>query len=170
MRYNRDSKMPTGDHNFSSFFVQSLSLSLSSSVPLSIGCVLKRSPSISMCIRWLLRIVSFSMHHEIRCSSFSLSAMNPWPDDVFFRPTIWCRYPKRAAHEFADPQYIQFWVTNYGFGIWRKLQSSDRNRNNIHNIQTIQNASNQCLLITIFLFRLLQFNYKSNTNKLVGQT
>lgn len=88
----------------------------------------------------------------------------------FFWPTIWCRYPKRAAHEFADPQYIQFWVTNYGFGIWRKLQSSDRNRNNIHNIQTIQNASNQCLLITIFLFRLLQFNYKSNTNKLVGQT
>lgn len=104
-------------HGRSQFFLIfcSVALALSSSVPLSIGCVLKRSPSISMCIRWLLRIVSFSMHHEIRCSSFSLSAMNPWPDDVFFRPTIWCRYPKRAAHEFADPQYILFWTTDLVF-------------------------------------------------------
>lgn len=104
-----------GRSQFFLIFFQSLSLSLSSSVPLSIGCVLKRSPSISMCIRWLLRIVPFFMHHEIRCSSFSLSAMNPWPDDVFFRPTIWCRYPKRAAHEFADPQYILFWTTDLVF-------------------------------------------------------
>lgn len=33
----------------------------------------------------------------------------------FFWPTIWCRYPKRAAHEFADPQYILFWTTDLVF-------------------------------------------------------
>lgn len=88
----------------------------------------------------------------------------------------WCFFSTNNLMSLSEARSARirrptiYTVLNYGFGIWRKLQSSDRNRNNIHNIQTIQNASNQCLLITIFLFRLLQFNYKSNTNKLVGQT
>lgn len=168
MRYNRDSKMPTGDHNFSSFFVQSLSLSLS--LPL-----------------YLFRsVVCWSVLPRFRCVYDDSSESCRFPcimkfDALLFRWAPWIRGPMMffltnnlmslsEARSARIRRPTIYTVLNYGFGIWRKLQSSDRNRNNIHNIQTIQNASNQCLLITIFLFRLLQFNYKSNTNKLVGQT